>query len=281
MKKNLLSEDEAFVYFFQTLLALDYLHNRSIMHRDIKAENILLDKRGNVKLCDFGSSAQLSTSKMRGTFIGTPSTIAPELLTEDSYTEKADIWSLGITLLGMVSFDLPMIVREAATRSNSQVRIEHILEENLELSEGIIGLLKKMLTVDPMRRVSSKRLFEDNWIVENCRRSNIDHSAIISNNRRSYLTKSRKSAINTVGLRERSIGDKKGIFQQLSYLGDLSDDEKTVRNERVSLIQQRRTRINEKIPLPYMSITPKSVVNETGVLIPFFKSILNSLGCTK
>ena len=53
---NRLKEEEAFVYFFQTCLALDYLHRRGVLHRDLKPENILLDLNGNVQICDFGWS---------------------------------------------------------------------------------------------------------------------------------------------------------------------------------------------------------------------------------
>jgi len=53
-----MSEKEAFVYFFQTALGIDFLHNKKILHRDLKPENLLLDKRGNIKICDFGWSAE-------------------------------------------------------------------------------------------------------------------------------------------------------------------------------------------------------------------------------
>ena len=58
MKLNKLSERESFVFFFQTCIGIDYLHKNSIVHRDLKPENLLLDKRGNIKLCDFGWSSR-------------------------------------------------------------------------------------------------------------------------------------------------------------------------------------------------------------------------------
>lgn len=57
-KHKKLEEKEAFIYFFQVCIGLDYLHKKNIIHRDLKPENLLLDARGNIKLCDFGWSSK-------------------------------------------------------------------------------------------------------------------------------------------------------------------------------------------------------------------------------
>ena len=80
-KKGKFSESEAFVYFFQTALGIDFLHKKSIIHRDLKPENLLLDKRGNIKICDFGWSAQME-DKQRRTMCGTVDYMVTEFLTE-------------------------------------------------------------------------------------------------------------------------------------------------------------------------------------------------------
>jgi serine/threonine protein kinase len=81
--------------FTQIVLAVKHLHFKEILHRDIKPENILLDSNRNVKLCDFGWSAQCSGYQIRNTFCGTPEYMSPEMLLGKGQTHKSDIYSLG------------------------------------------------------------------------------------------------------------------------------------------------------------------------------------------
>lgn len=108
-----LTEPQIRVVCKHTLEALNYLHDNRVIHRDLKAGNILLTLDGDVKLADFGVSAKnIRTLQRRDTFIGTPYWMAPEVVMcetskDKPYDYKADVWSLGVTLIEMAQMEPP------------------------------------------------------------------------------------------------------------------------------------------------------------------------------
>ncbi|EPS44672.1 hypothetical protein H072_1337 [Dactylellina haptotyla CBS 200.50] len=101
MKPGRINEKYLTIIVRETVTALAFIHKFGVIHRDVKAANILVGNNGRVQLCDFGVSALVQNPQTkRSTFVGTPWWMAPEVILENqSYNYKADIWSLGITIL--------------------------------------------------------------------------------------------------------------------------------------------------------------------------------------
>jgi len=93
---------------FDVLEGLRHMHQLSFVHRDIKSDNVLLNMRGEIKLADFGFSAEITQEKMKRTsVIGTPYWMPPEVINGEEYDTKVDIWSTGIMLMEMCEGEPP------------------------------------------------------------------------------------------------------------------------------------------------------------------------------
>nr|XP_034974840.1 mitogen-activated protein kinase kinase kinase kinase 1 isoform X1 [Zootoca vivipara] len=149
----------------ETLQGLSYLHNQGKIHRDIKGANVLLNDHGEVKLADFGISAQLSaTFARRMSFIGTPYWMAPEVAAVElkgGYNELCDVWSVGITAIELAElqpplFDVhPLRVLVLMTKSGYQ---PPKLKEKARWSQAFHHFVKVTLTKNPKKRPTASKM---------------------------------------------------------------------------------------------------------------------------
>ncbi|KAH0795661.1 CAMK family protein kinase [Histomonas meleagridis] len=147
----------------QLVTVLQYLHHDAMVaHRDLKLENILLDKYNNIKLIDFGFSKSFAESHQFTSLIGSPAYVSPEIITRKTYSEKTDIWSLGIILYVMTTGTFPF----NGTTTQMQMQriafvdpfIPHYLSHELRV------LLKGMLTKDFTNRITLDEILDSKWL---------------------------------------------------------------------------------------------------------------------
>ena len=108
-KRRWLEERQAKFIFRQLMLGVTYMHSQGVVHRDLKLENILLDSSGNVKIGDFGVSRRIFKDQTLYEQCGTPTYIAPEVMSDSGYKGfKVDIWSAGICLFHLLHGHVPL-----------------------------------------------------------------------------------------------------------------------------------------------------------------------------
>ncbi|SCV74740.1 BQ2448_7769 [Microbotryum intermedium] len=149
----------------EVLVALSFLHRQGIIHRDVKAANILLTQAGKILLCDFGVAAHLQTNNKRSTFIGTPLWMAPEVITDGKmYDTKADIWSLGVTLYEIATGNPPYFGMEPMRACAIIPRTAPAKLEGGTWSVMMREFLAFCLQIDPTTRPTADELSRTKWI---------------------------------------------------------------------------------------------------------------------
>ncbi|XP_068569639.1 serine/threonine-protein kinase MARK2 isoform X8 [Cebidichthys violaceus] len=163
-----MKEKEARAKFRQIVSAVQYCHQKCIVHRDLKAENLLLDADMNIKIADFGFSNEFTLGNKLDTFCGSPPYAAPELFQGKKYDgPEVDVWSLGVILYTLVSGSLPFDgqnlkeLRERVLRG--KYRIPFYMSTDCE------NLLKKFLILNPSKRgsleaSSQQQIMRDRWM---------------------------------------------------------------------------------------------------------------------
>ncbi|BFZ12240.1 hypothetical protein BsWGS_15283 [Bradybaena similaris] len=158
-----MKEKEARAKFRQIVSSVQYCHQKHIVHRDLKAENLLLDADMNIKIADYGFSNEFVPGNKLDTFCGSPPYAAPELFQGKKYDgPEVDVWSLGVILYTLVSGSLPFDgqnlkeLRERVLRG--KYRIPFYMSTDCE------NLLKKFLVLNPVKRASLETIMKDRWM---------------------------------------------------------------------------------------------------------------------
>eukprot|EP00058_Branchiostoma_floridae_P017313 XP_002602801.1 hypothetical protein BRAFLDRAFT_227132 [Branchiostoma floridae] len=163
-KGVLLEEEQVVEWFVQITMALQYLHERNILHRDLKTQNIFLTKTKIIKVGDLGIARVLdSSSDMATTLIGTPYYMSPELFSNKPYNHKSDIWALGCCVYEMAT------LKHAFNAKDMNSLVYKILRGKMpsmpkKYSTDLCDLIKLMLAQDPEKRPSSKRVLRNPYI---------------------------------------------------------------------------------------------------------------------
>uniref|UniRef100_A0A7N9AS11 non-specific serine/threonine protein kinase n=1 Tax=Mastacembelus armatus TaxID=205130 RepID=A0A7N9AS11_9TELE len=172
-RERVFTEDRARFYGAEIVSALEYLHSRDVVYRDLKLENLMLDKDGHIKITDFGLCKEgITPEATMKTFCGTPEYLAPEVLEDNDYGRAVDWWGLGVVMYEMMCGRLPFY------NQDHERLFELILMEEIRfprnLSPEARSLLAGLLKKDPKQRLgggpndakevmSHKFFFTINW----------------------------------------------------------------------------------------------------------------------
>ena len=162
------SEERTKFYTAEIALGLMHLHSHGIVYRDLKPENVLIDRTGNIVITDFGLSKQLSNENDEtSTFCGTPDYLAPEILTAKGHGMAVDFWSLGILTYEMLSGFTPF---SSEDEDNQNETFQNILNKEPEflpsMSSDAQDFISKCLKKNPEERITAEQIKQHPWFAE-------------------------------------------------------------------------------------------------------------------
>ncbi|KAL1654920.1 hypothetical protein SLS61_002669 [Didymella pomorum] len=166
LQKGALEPPKVQRIFTQLVGAVSYVHNKSCVHRDLKLENILLDKHGDVKLCDFGFTREYEgKSNYLQTWCGTVCYSAPEMLKGEKYAgEKVDVWSLGIILYALLVGELPFDDDDEMVTKMKILKEEPTYPDNFPPQAR--ELCQSLLSKRPILRPTLAEVLQNPWLAE-------------------------------------------------------------------------------------------------------------------
>ena len=173
-QKKYFEEKQLLEWLMQICLAVDSIHKENIIHRDIKPSNIFLMKNNTIKLGDFGVSNDISLFGRTHTMIGTPLYLAPEIINNESYDSKVDIWSLGVTFCHLMTLEFPFEgkkpedVYENIKKMNKNKKIlnkekTYYKKEIVDkYSKEFLNLIYELMSFEPEKRQLLNKFWKKN-----------------------------------------------------------------------------------------------------------------------
>ena len=261
-QKQAVTQDYVMKILKQLLISLKYLHDKSIYHRDVKPDNILLDENGNIKLSDFGISAIHRDNVEDGsgnnvlysnyTRVGRADFVAPEVLEGRQFDYKIDIFSLGLTMLCLISKKHPIMLYK-----ERRVIISNDIDDSL-YNTYLLNLIKRMVLENPILRPSTgEALTELNKIEEYLQNPTEENGLKIN----TILPPE-----NTINLLE--IGTKVEDFEPIKS----GDKEYSILGKgNFGYAEKMKSKLNNKIyaikRLPVAKDIPKDFIRETKIML--------------
>ena len=170
---------------------MQYIQDKGILHRDLKFENILIDKDYRIKIADFGL-AKMVEEQYTHTTCGSTHIMAPEVMKKLPYGKESDIWSLGVLLYGMISGQESLFTKvnrpEYESKIMKFVKVEY--PKDVQVSEKARDIISRMLTPEPKDRITIDKILEHPWIVDSLTESDLMCSNIYL---RTYLNSGKAS----------------------------------------------------------------------------------------
>uniref|UniRef100_A0A8C2HJM4 protein kinase C n=1 Tax=Cyprinus carpio TaxID=7962 RepID=A0A8C2HJM4_CYPCA len=158
-KQRKLPEEHARFYAAEICIALNFLHEKGIIYRDLKLDNVLLDQDGHIKITDYGMCKEgIRPGDTTSTFCGTPNYIAPEILRGEDYGFSVDWWALGVLMFEMMAGRSPFdIITDNPDMNTEEYLFQVILEKPIRIPRSLsvkaASVLKGFLNKDPKERL--------------------------------------------------------------------------------------------------------------------------------
>lgn len=144
-------------YIACVVSAFEYLHNRGIIYRDLKPENLLLDKQGYIKMVDFGFSKHIDSGRKTWTFCGTPEYVAPEIILNKGHDRSVDFWSLGVLMYELLTGTPPFTASDPMKVYNIILRGFDQITVPRNVNRTAVTLMKRFCRENPVERIGYQK----------------------------------------------------------------------------------------------------------------------------